>query len=232
MAERTERLVRQRRNGPGAHLGSYFQDSAGVRLQFVPYRGAAAFVQDLVAGQIDLAAPEGTTIVPHLHGGKVKTYAVLTRKRWIAAPDIPTIDEVGGPQLYLQFWHGLWVPKNTPKDVVERLNGAVVEALADAAVGGRLSGSGHEIVLASSNPAGHAFLSRNREMVADHQGGQYQGGVSKPQRMLGLRLQPARDLGPSRGEAFPPHEETQMPARRSRFFDRAIGPLDQTLDCE
>ena len=132
--------------GPGRIWGSYFQDSAGVRLQFVPYRGAAAFVQDLVAGQIDLAAPEGTTIVPHLHGGKIKTYAVLTRKRWIAAPDIPTIDEVGGPQLYLQFWHGLWVPKNTPKDVVEKLNAAVVEALADVAVRGRLAGIGHEIV--------------------------------------------------------------------------------------
>jgi len=132
--------------GPGRIWGTYFQNSIGVRLQFVPYRGAAAFVQDLIAGQIDLASPEGTTVVPHLHSGKIKTYAVLTKSRWLAAPDIPTIDEVGGPRLYLQFWHGLWVPRNTPENVVAKLNSAVVAALADPAVRARLAGVGQEIV--------------------------------------------------------------------------------------
>jgi len=132
--------------GPGRVWGTYFQNSIGAHLQFVPYRGAAAFVQDLVAGQIDLASPEGSNIVPHLRGGKIKTYAVLTRTRWAAAPEIPTIDEAGGPGLYTPFWHGLWAPKGTAKEVIGKLNVAVVEALADATVRARLAGLGHEIV--------------------------------------------------------------------------------------
>jgi tripartite-type tricarboxylate transporter receptor subunit TctC len=131
--------------GPGRVWGTYLQNSIGARLQFVPYRGAAAFVQDLIAGQIDLASAEGSNIVPHLSGGKLKAYAVLTGRRWAAAPDIPTIDETGGPPLHMLFWHGLWVPKGTPKDVVDKLNAAVVDALADPAVRARLAGLGHEI---------------------------------------------------------------------------------------
>jgi tripartite-type tricarboxylate transporter receptor subunit TctC len=132
--------------GPGRVWGIHLQNSVGVRLQFVPYRGAAAFVQDLIAGQVDLASAEGSNIVPHLGGGKIKAYAVLTGTRWAAAPEIPTIDEAGGPRLHMLFWHGLWLPKGTPRDVVNKLNGAVVDALADAAVRARLVGLGHEIV--------------------------------------------------------------------------------------
>jgi tripartite-type tricarboxylate transporter receptor subunit TctC len=130
---------------PGRVWGTYFQNGIGTRLQFVPYRGAAAFVQDVIAGQIDLACSEGSTLVPHLRSGKIKTYAVLTGTRWAAAPEIPTIDEAGGPGLHMQFWHGLWVPKGTPKDVIGKLNAAVVEALGDATVRARLAGLGHEI---------------------------------------------------------------------------------------
>jgi len=132
--------------GPGRVWGTYLQNTIGARFQFVPYRGAAAFVQDLVAGQIDLASAEGSNIVPHLSGGKIRAYAVLTGSRWPAAPQIPTIDEVGGPPLHMLFWHGLLVPKGTPKDVVGKLNAAVVDALADPTVRARLAGLGHEIV--------------------------------------------------------------------------------------
>jgi tripartite-type tricarboxylate transporter receptor subunit TctC len=132
--------------GPGRVWGVYFQKSTGTRFQFVPYRGAAAFMQDLLAGQIDFAATDGSNIVPHLRSGKIKTYAVLTGTRWAAAPEIPTIDEAGESPFYLQFWHGLWVPKGTPMDVIGRLNGAVVDALADPTVRTRLAGLGHEIV--------------------------------------------------------------------------------------
>jgi tripartite-type tricarboxylate transporter receptor subunit TctC len=131
--------------GPGRVWGTYFQDSIGTRLQFIPYRGAAAFVQDLIAGQIDMATPEGSNIVPYLRSGKIKTYAVLTSARWTADPEIPTIDEAGGPGLHMPFWHGLWVPKGTPKDVISTLNAAVVEALGDPTVRARLAGLGHEI---------------------------------------------------------------------------------------
>jgi tripartite-type tricarboxylate transporter receptor subunit TctC len=131
--------------GPSRVWGTYFQNSTGTRFQFVPYRGAASIVQDLVAGQIDFACVEGSNIVPHLHGGRIKTYAVLARRRWAPAPDIPTIDEAGAPGLYMPFWHGLWVPARTPKDVIAKLNAAVVEALADPAARERLAQLGQEI---------------------------------------------------------------------------------------
>ena len=131
--------------GPGRVWGVHFQNVIGTRLQFVPYRGAASFVQDVIAGQVDLATPEGSNIVPHLRSGKIKTYAVLTKTRWTAAPEIPTVDEAGGPALYSPFWHGLWAPKGTPADVIAKLNAAVVEALADPAVHARLADLGQEI---------------------------------------------------------------------------------------
>ena len=131
--------------GPARVWGTDFQNNTGTRFQFIPYRGAASIVQDLVAGQIDLASVEGSNIVPHLSGGKIKAFAVLTKTRWSVAPDIPTIDEAGAPGIHMPFWHGLWVPKSTPKDVVAKLNAAVVEALADPAVRERLAKLGQEI---------------------------------------------------------------------------------------
>ena len=131
--------------GPARVWGTDFQNNTGTLFQFIPYRGAASIVQDLVAGQIDLASVAGSNILPHLPGGKIKAYAVLTKTRWAVAPDIPTIDEAGAPGIYMPFWHGLWVPKSTPKDVVAKLNAAVVEALADPAVRERLGKLGQEI---------------------------------------------------------------------------------------
>ncbi len=131
---------------PGRVWGTYFANTIGAAFQFIPYRGAASFMQDLIAGQIDLAAAEGSNIVPHLGSGKIKTYAVLSKTRWAAAPDIPTIEQAGGPALYPSFWHGLWVPKGTPNGVISKLNAAVVDALADPAVQARLAQLGHEIV--------------------------------------------------------------------------------------
>ena len=89
----------------------------GTKFQFVPYRGAAPMMQDLLAGQIDLSCPEAGQTLPQYRAGKIKAYAVMTEKRWFAAPDVPTIDEAGVPGLHIPFWHGLWAPKGTPKDV-------------------------------------------------------------------------------------------------------------------
>jgi tripartite-type tricarboxylate transporter receptor subunit TctC len=134
--------------GPGspAHLcGVYFQNNTGTRFQFVPYRGAGPVIQDLVAGQIDLSCLESSASRPAVQGGKIKAYALLSKTRWAAAPDTPTIDEVGVPGLYLPFWHGLWVPKGTPADVTAKLNAALVETLADPAIRDRLTGLGVEV---------------------------------------------------------------------------------------
>ncbi len=117
--------------GPTDIAAIYFQKHTGTNFQLVPYRGGAPLVQDLVAGQIDLTFGQAANYLGHVRSGRLKAYAVLAKDRWWAAPDVPTMDEAGVPGFYSSFWHGLWVPKGTPKDVIARLHGAVVEALAD-----------------------------------------------------------------------------------------------------
>jgi tripartite-type tricarboxylate transporter receptor subunit TctC len=133
--------------GSGIHMCLvYFQSMTGTKFPLAPYRGAAPLMQDLLAGQIDLSCPEAGQTLPQYRAGTIKAYAVLTGKRWFAAPDVPTIDEAGVPGLHFPFWHGLWAPKGTPKDVIAKLNAAAVEALADAGVRQRFNELGHEIV--------------------------------------------------------------------------------------
>ena len=132
--------------GSAAHLCIiYFQSKTETQFQVVPYRGGAPAMQDLVAGQIDLMCAEASQTLPHLRSGKMKGFAIMSKARWPAAPEVPTMDEVGAPGMYISFWNGLWVPKGTPKDVIAKLNGAVVEGLADPAVRQRLTELGHVI---------------------------------------------------------------------------------------
>jgi len=132
--------------GSGIHMCLvYFQNMTGTRFPLAPYRGAAPLMQDLLAGQIDLSCPEAGQTLPQYRAGNIKAYAVLTQKRWFAAPDVPTIDEAGVPGLHFPFWHAIWAPKGTPKDVIARLNAAVVETLADPGVRQRFNELGHEI---------------------------------------------------------------------------------------
>ena len=132
--------------GSGIHMCLvYFANKTGTEMQFVPYRGAAPVMQDLLAGQIDLSCPEAGQTLPQFRTGGIKAFAVLTGKRWFAAPNVPTIDEAGVPGVHFPFWHGLWAPKGTPKDVIDKLRAAVVDSLADANVRKRLTDLGHEI---------------------------------------------------------------------------------------
>jgi tripartite-type tricarboxylate transporter receptor subunit TctC len=132
--------------GSGAHIaGVYLQNLTGLRLQFVPYRGTAPALTDLVAGQIDIIVDQASNSMQQIRSGSIRAYAVTDRKRLTAAPDIPTVDEAGLPGFYMTLWNGLWVPKGTPKEAITKLNGAVVEALADPAVKKRLVDLGLEI---------------------------------------------------------------------------------------
>jgi tripartite-type tricarboxylate transporter receptor subunit TctC len=133
-------------SGSAAHIcGLYFQDKTGTRFQFVFYRGGAPAMQDLVGGQIDIMCAEASQTITHVRGGKMKAFAVMTKDRWPALPDVPTTDEIGAPGMHISFWHGLWVPKGTPQDVVAKLNVAVVDTLADPAVRKRLTDLGQVI---------------------------------------------------------------------------------------
>jgi tripartite-type tricarboxylate transporter receptor subunit TctC len=125
--------------------GMFFQQKTGTRYQFVPYRGGAPSLQDLVAGQIDLSCDLAANSLPQLRNGNIKAYAVMAKTRWFAAPEIPTTDEAGVPGIYVSTWHGLWAPKGTPHDVVARINAAAVAAMADSATRQRIADLGMEI---------------------------------------------------------------------------------------
>jgi tripartite-type tricarboxylate transporter receptor subunit TctC len=125
--------------------GVFFQNVTGTRFQFVPYRGAAPAMQDLLAGQIDMIIDDPTNALPHVRSGKIKAFAVTSRSRLAAAPDIPTVDEAGLPGFYFSRWHALWAPRATPPDVIARLQGAVSAALADPTLRARLADLGQEI---------------------------------------------------------------------------------------
>jgi tripartite-type tricarboxylate transporter receptor subunit TctC len=125
-------------------LTAFFQKESGTQLTFVPYRGAAPAMQDLVAGQIDLLfqAPD---LLPLVRAGSLKAYAVAGDTRSSLAPDVPTFAEMGLPALSFSLWYGLVAPRGTPKEIIDRLNAATVEALADPAVRSRLADLGMEI---------------------------------------------------------------------------------------
>ncbi len=132
--------------GSAAHVCLlYFQQKTGTSFQLVPYRGGAPVLQDLVAGQIDMFCAEASQTLPFLRSGTIKAFAVMSKARWPAAPDVPTFDEVGVPGMYISFWNALWAPKGTPADAIARLNAAVVETLADHTVRQRLTELGHVI---------------------------------------------------------------------------------------
>ena len=126
--------------GGASHLaGILFQNTTGTNIQIVPYRGAAPRMQDLLSGQIHLAFDQAASSLPQVRAGNLQAYAVTSKTRLAIAPDIPTVDEAGLPGFYISVWHGLWSSKGTPKDVVGRLNAAVVEALADPTIRQRLT---------------------------------------------------------------------------------------------
>src|SRR5882724_4135534 len=132
--------------GAATHVaGVLLQQLTDTRFQFVPYRGAGPAVQDLVAGQIDLMIDQISNVIGQVRAGRIRGYAVTSRTRALVAPELPTVDEAGLPEFHISVWHGLWAPKNTPEDVVARLNRAVVEALADANVRARFADIGREI---------------------------------------------------------------------------------------
>jgi tripartite-type tricarboxylate transporter receptor subunit TctC len=133
-------------NGSIAHVtGVLFRNETGTRFQFMPYSGVAPAIQDLVAGQIDMAITDPVASMPQVRAGTIKAFGVTTKTRLLSAPDIPTLDEAGLPGFDISQWHGLWLPKGTPKDIITKLNGAVVDALADPKVRARLADLGQEI---------------------------------------------------------------------------------------
>lgn len=118
--------------------GVLLEQLTGTSLRFIPYRGGGPALTDLIAGQVDLLAIQAAAVLPYVRSGQVKSLANLSPRRSEAIPDIPTAEESGVPGLVAPGWFGLFAPKDTPKDIIAKLNGAMVQALADPAVRARL----------------------------------------------------------------------------------------------
>jgi len=132
--------------GSMGHIGGvHFQTTTGTQILHVAYRGSAPAMQDLMAGHIDLMIDGPVIILPQLQSGSVRAYAVLAKSRLLQAPDVPTADEAGLPGFYVSNWLGFWVPKGTAKDVIDKLNAAVMRSLAESTVRQKLADLGYEV---------------------------------------------------------------------------------------
>ena len=121
--------------GSGSHIaGVYFEKLTGAHVQFVPYRGTDPAILDLMGGRIDVMFDQVSEASQKLQDGRIRPYAVTAKTRLPSLPDIPTVDEVGLPGLYINIWYGLWAPKGTPADIIAKLDKAAVAAMADPAV--------------------------------------------------------------------------------------------------
>ena len=129
-----------------SHIAAiFFQKESGTEMQHVPYRGGAPAIQDIVSGRVEMMIAPVAEMLPPVQQGLVKGMAITAKERLKAAPDIPSVDEAGLPGLHIVNWNGLWVPAKTPRAIVDRLNAAVVDALADPNVRARLAQIGQEI---------------------------------------------------------------------------------------
>jgi tripartite-type tricarboxylate transporter receptor subunit TctC len=132
--------------GTPSHVaGVFLQNAVGAKWPLVPYRSAGLSMQDLVAGNIDLTLDTPAVSMSQVRAGNIKAYAVTSKSRIAVAPDIPTTDEAGLPGFYFSFWHALWAPKGTPKDIIARLNAAAVSTLADPGLRAKLIDLAQEI---------------------------------------------------------------------------------------
>jgi tripartite-type tricarboxylate transporter receptor subunit TctC len=129
----------------GNLAGLAFQKATGTKFQFISYRGDGPAVQDLVAGNIDLMIEPSSNSVAQVQAGTIRALAVPAKTRHPGLPDVPTTDEAGLPGFYASIWFGIWAPKDTPPDLIAKLNAATVEALADPDVRTKLGKLGPQV---------------------------------------------------------------------------------------
>ena len=131
--------------GSGSHVCAILLDGAmGTKITHVPYRGAGPAMQDLIAGHVDLFCGEASQALSAARAGQVKGLVAMSEERWSLLPDVSTMKEIG-LDTTIPFWHGLWAPKGTPKEVVDKLNAAAVAAFSDPAIQKRIADLGQVI---------------------------------------------------------------------------------------
>ena len=131
--------------GAASHLcGMLFMTAIQTDLTTVPYKGTGPAMTDLIGGQVDFMCDQTTNTTPQIKGGKVKAYAVTTKKRVASLPDLPTMEEAGLKGFEVGIWHGLWAPHGTPKPALDKLVKALQAALKDPEVAARFAELGTE----------------------------------------------------------------------------------------
>jgi tripartite-type tricarboxylate transporter receptor subunit TctC len=143
--------------GAASHLcGLLFMSTVGVQVTTVPYKGTGPAMNDLLGGQVDFMCDQTTNTTSQIKGGKIKVYAITTGNRVSSLPDVPTTKEAGLPELEVSVWHGLYAPKGTPKEIVERLSKSLQVALKDPTVIERFGDLGTEpIAQERATPQAH-----------------------------------------------------------------------------
>ena len=132
-------------NGTSHHLaGELFKLQTKTFIVHIPYRGAGPALQDLMAGQVDLMFDGLGSSAPHIKNGRIKALAIAAEKRAPGFPDIPTSVEGGVPTYQVATWYGLWAPKGTPKDVLDRMTEEVTKALNSPELRQQWTGLGSE----------------------------------------------------------------------------------------
>jgi tripartite-type tricarboxylate transporter receptor subunit TctC len=145
MKANPDKITFVNQNAAAQVTGILFEQATGQKVQFIPYRGAGPAMTDLVSGQVDLLVVQAAVALPQVQAGTIKAIANLSPRRSAALPDLPTSDESGLPGLYMSGWFGFFAPKGTPQDIIAKLNGAMVEALADPAIRARFTELGLDV---------------------------------------------------------------------------------------
>ena len=147
-------------NGSTMHLaGELFNMMAGVKLQPVPYKGSGPVSTDVLGGQVPLGVVDVPSAIAHVRAGKMRALAVTSKRRIVAAPEVPTFEEAGVPGYEAIGWFGVVAPAGTPADIINRLNREIVAALADPEIRDRALAAGAEPL--TSTPQEFAALIRD-----------------------------------------------------------------------
>ena len=134
-------------SGTSPHLaGEMFKTITNIQMTHIPYKGNAPVLNDLLAGQVEVHFGLLPGMLPHIKSGKLRALAVTTKNRVSSLPDIPTISEIGYPNYEINSWQGLFVPANTPSEIINKLNEVVNRILSDPEFRGVLAKEGSDPV--------------------------------------------------------------------------------------